>query len=59
MLQCNNQPTLGLSAFKADGVQDQPIFYSFPSRYDASYKAALDHFIDVAQGILFCTNACN
>jgi myo-inositol 2-dehydrogenase/D-chiro-inositol 1-dehydrogenase len=50
MLQCNNQPTLGLSSYKADGVKDQPIYYSFPSRYDASYKGALDHFVDVIQG---------
>jgi len=50
MIQCNNQLQLDLQTFKKDGVKDEPIYYSFPSRYDASYKLQLDHFVNVIQG---------
>ncbi|ODM94418.1 putative oxidoreductase YrbE [Orchesella cincta] len=50
MLQCNNQSSVTLQSYKSDGVQDQPIWYSFASRYDDAYKRQLDHFINVVQG---------
>ncbi|CAL8091066.1 unnamed protein product [Orchesella dallaii] len=50
MLQCNNQSSVTLQSFKSEGVQDQPILYSFASRYDDAYKRQLNHFIDVVQG---------
>jgi len=50
MLQCDNQRTQEVKHFTNEGIQDQPIFYSFPSRYDASYKHAFDHFLNVLEG---------
>lgn len=31
------------------GIQQTPIFYSFPSRYKLAYMKELEHFLDVVQ----------
>lgn len=36
--------------WRSDGVHGQPLMNFFIERYDAAYRIALDHFIDVAEG---------
>jgi myo-inositol 2-dehydrogenase/D-chiro-inositol 1-dehydrogenase len=50
MLKAGNQMSLGVEGYKSGSVQESPIWYSFPSRYDEAYKRELDHFLNVLQG---------
>jgi len=50
MIQCKNQHQLDVQTFTKDGVKEEPIYYSFPSRYNDAYKMQLDHFINVILG---------
>ncbi|XP_021930210.1 uncharacterized protein LOC110834895 [Zootermopsis nevadensis] len=52
MLICNNErPMCGVeSQIGLRGSQDQPIYFSFPSRYHRAYVNEMEHFLDVIQG---------
>jgi myo-inositol 2-dehydrogenase/D-chiro-inositol 1-dehydrogenase len=52
MLNCNNErPVCGVeSHIGLRGRLEQPIYFSFPSRYHLAYINEMEHFLDVIQG---------
>jgi hypothetical protein len=52
MLTCNNErPMCGMeSHIGLRGRLAEPIFFSFPSRYQLAYVKEMEHFLDVIQG---------
>lgn len=46
----NEQPAHSFETFIGhDGIKQNPIYYSFPSRYKIAYQRELEHFLDVVQ----------
>ncbi|XP_063374709.1 uncharacterized oxidoreductase YrbE-like [Cydia amplana] len=46
----NERPIAAVEAYIGhEGIQQSPIFYSFPSRYKRAYQNELEHFLDVIQ----------
>ncbi|XP_068627819.1 uncharacterized oxidoreductase YrbE-like [Battus philenor] len=46
----NEKPCPSLESYIGhEGVKNNPIYYSFPSRFNAAYKKELEHFLDVVQ----------
>ncbi|XP_046978693.1 uncharacterized oxidoreductase YrbE-like [Vanessa cardui] len=46
----NERPIHSIELYKEQtGVNLNPIYYSFPSRYKVAYKRELEHFLDVVQ----------
>jgi len=52
MLTCNNErPMCGMeSQIGLRGSLVEPIYFSFPSRYQLAYINEMQHFLDVIQG---------
>ena len=50
MLTNGEQRPFGVQLHNEKGTTAVPIFFSFASRYQESYKAEIEHFLNVCQG---------
>lgn len=47
----NQQPIQNVECYKnPEDLQKSPIYYGFPSRYEAAYAQEIEHFLDVLEG---------
>ncbi|CAH1269687.1 Hypp4231 [Branchiostoma lanceolatum] len=51
MLMNHNTSPTGLHHSNSNGETAQPMYYSFPQRYAASYRGELVHFLNLIQGL--------